>query len=158
MINSPAYPVDLDTLKENHPERLLEVLAMPLELRRILFCWLNGQSSSPIGYGFADCEFTKEDAYTSALKTDHGIDFETVKVVGKRCLHRMSQAQRHSFFHDRDGQRQAVFARVWEERTKREDAAIRRMLKWRSPAWLIGRIGEVAVNDPVYEVEKEPKQ
>lgn len=152
MINTtPAYPIDLDTLKENHPDRLLEVLAMPIEVRRILFCWLNGQTSSPVGYGFADCEFTKEDAYSSALKTEYGIDFESLKVEGKRCLHRMRQEQIHSFFYDRDAQRRMVMAKVWAERTCRDDATIRRILKRRKVTWLLKRVGELAANDPCYE-------
>ena len=159
-ISELSKPITFDSLEKEAPEAFHELANMDIQRRGVLICWLNGRSTSPVGYGFADNEFTKEDATSSSLRTDEYVDFVTLKVSGSRCEHVMTPAMVNEFFNDREAMRTRVSNHVFAERMIDTDRRLNKAIKWRGAEWLKKRIDELATNDEVYQKkeQKEPKQ
>ncbi|MCL1036463.1 hypothetical protein L2750_04765 [Shewanella submarina] len=149
----------LESMQTTHPDAFSELMAMEPNMRRVMLVLLNEGTVSPPARGYAEYEVDKEDAIISNLRVNWNIEITSKKVRGNYCYHMMTIAQIHEFLHDRETMRKRVAAIVWAKRTRDLDRQLRKAIKWRGESWLVDRIGELAANDPLYDVEeqKEPK-
>lgn len=151
---------DLEYLSQFYPEAFKELAAMDPVEQRVMLTLLNGYTTSPPARGYADFELDKEDGTISALKVKWHVEITSQKRRGNQRCHLMTYEQTHEFLHDRQAMRKRVSGRVWAKRAEALDKALLKAVRWRGRDWLVQRIGEIAANDPVYEVDvkKEPKQ
>lgn len=143
----------LDSLQHSYPEAFKELAVMEPDKRRVMLALLNGLTTSPPARNYADLEVDKEDAIISSLRVNWGVAIISKRAHGNYCYHVMTAAQIDEFFNDRETMRKRVISQVWAKRSITLDGQLSKAIKWHGVSWLVNRIGELAANDPVYDVE-----
>lgn len=128
-LNKLPSPITLDVLENIAPKAFAELARMDISHRSILLAWLNGQSTSPIGRGYADVEIDKEDAKHSHLKIKCLIEYRSKRELGRKVSHLMTEQQRFNFLNNREAQREKVQMKVKRERKVRAKKSLIRVLE-----------------------------
>jgi hypothetical protein len=159
-LNELPTPITLEYLEKLVPAAFEELVRMDIIHRSILLAWLNGQSTSPIGRGYADVELDKEDAKHSHLKMKCFIDYQSKREVGLKVSHSMTELQRFEFFNKRAAQREKVKRKVKKEREQRAKKSLVKILEQlgieQVKTIIVTEHLKVtgAANEPVFDKEK----
>ena len=162
-LNELPTPITLEYLEKLAPAAFEELVRMDIIHRSILLAWLNGQSTSPIGRGYANVELDKEDAKHSHLKMKCFIDYQSKREVGLKVSHSMTELQRFEFFNKRAAQREKVKHKVKKEREQRAKKSLVKILKQlgieQVKTIIVTEHLKVtgAANEPVFDKEKPAK-
>jgi hypothetical protein len=122
---SPGSEAMLGTIARRSYLAYVELLAMDVGERNLLLHWLNGYTSAPTGYGIADYECRKEDAYASRLRNWHKVAFTSERMANGRHRHFMTAKQVEGFLCRRGEMRRLVDIQIREaqwQRSKRDVA------------------------------------
>ncbi|QYJ94762.1 hypothetical protein [Shewanella spartinae] len=132
--------INMDTLPKSAPFAHELLSNMHKKHRQIMLFWLNGYSTSPMGYGIADVEVIKEDGYVSELRNGYLIDF-SVAQCGKLSKHYMTPEQIDLFLKEPLAMKVSVWSKLNDEKLQRDSQQLKSIKLRRGFGWIMEKLG-----------------